>query len=196
MAVHIHLDDTRILKKVEYDLITGYFIGFLLPIRDGLPSRDGFSLESFEEIEMAYNSTAVSSYAHCIVAQPISIEAPSFFLFVLGSDSKYTHKEIEHRWDFIKQEVDKRNVVTLSNGSDGAGPFLKAMVNKCKIFHTSDTSNVPPHWSFYVMPKLAIDSLNAQDTVNLMAKLRTKLVTPSNLISIGSAMACRGHLTD
>ena len=44
------------------------------------------------------------------------------------------------------------------------------------------------------MPKLLEESLVCQDTVHLLAKLRTRLLTPSNLIVLGSETACRGHL--
>ncbi len=196
MAVHIHLDDSRLLKKVEYDPTTGPFVGFLLPLKDGLPSHDFTVLETFEDIENVYKSSTIVSYAHCIVAQHVSVDAPSFVLFILGTDSKYTHVEIEQRWDFIKHELEKRNVIVLSNGADGAGQFLKAMVKKSNLFKISRESNVPTDWSFFVMPKLMKDNLNAQDTIHLLAKLRTKLLTPSNIVSIGAEHACRGHLIE
>ena len=44
------------------------------------------------------------------------------------------------------------------------------------------------------MPELFEESLSCQDTIHLLAKLRTRLLTPSNLIVLGSETACRGHL--
>ena len=37
-------------------------------------------------------------------------------------------------------------------------------------------------------------SLVCQNTVHLLAKLRTRLLTPSNLIAIGHEVACNAHL--
>ena len=86
MGANIQLDDTCILKKVEYDPISGRFVGFCLPVKDGFPLGDSFMLETFEEIE-----NACMSYAHCIVTKPVVPVTPSFVSFVLGTDSKYTH---------------------------------------------------------------------------------------------------------
>ncbi len=134
--------------------------------------------------------------AHCIVAKPVNVDSPSFLLFVLGTDSKYTHTVITQRWSYIEKELLKREVRVLTNGADGAGPFLKAMVLESGLFKTCASSNVPPNWSFYLMPKLLDKSLNAQDTIHLLAKLRRRLVTPSNLVALGSEIACRGHLVE
>ena len=44
------------------------------------------------------------------------------------------------------------------------------------------------------MPKIARECLCFQDTVHLLAKLRTRLITPSNLLVMGTETACRVHL--
>ena len=49
---------------------------------------------------------------------------------------------------------------------------------------------------FYIMPNLYKCSLCSQDMIHLLTKLRTCLLTPSNLLSIGSETTCRGHLTE
>lgn len=113
----------------------------MLPIKDGIPSPNAFILKTYEDIDRVYKSTTVVSYAHCIVAQPVSSDTPSFLLYVLGTDSKYTHKDIQIRWEYIKQQLKKREVVVLSSGADGAGPFLKAMMNETKLFKKSIDSN-------------------------------------------------------
>ncbi len=196
MGVHLALDDTRILKKVEYDPVTGRFVGFCLPLNDGIPVVDTFILQTFEQIEDTYNSTSIVTYAHCIVAKPVCPIAPSFVLFLLGTDSKYTHIEITKRLQIIKSELWKHGVKVYSNGADGAGPFLKAMMIESNLFKTAIQSNIPESWTFYLMPTLKSDSLSAQDLIHLLAKLRTRLIIPSNIISIGSEVACRGHLTE
>ena len=196
MYIHIHLDDTRIINRVEYDVASGRFVGYVLPISEGLPSGDAFVLESFDQIKETHQSATVAKYAHCIVAKPVNVDSPSFLLFVLGTDSKYTHTVITQRWRYIEKELLKRGVRVLTNGADGAGPFLKAMVLESGLFKTCASSNVPPNWSFYLMPKLLDKSLSVQDTIHLLAKLRTRLITPSNLVALGSEIACRGHLIE
>ncbi len=122
------------------------------------------------------------------------VSSPSFVLFVLGTDSKYTHQDIEGRWQYVKRELKKRNITVYSNGADGAGPFWKAMISLSGMFTISKESNVPKEWTFFMMPELQRDSLYAQDTVHLLAKLRTPLIIPSNILSMGTVVACKGHL--
>ena len=50
--------------------------------------------DTFEDLETVFNSKPCVSYGHCIVAKPVKMEAPLFVLFVLGTDSKYTHIDI------------------------------------------------------------------------------------------------------
>ena len=85
--VHIQLDDTRIIHKIEYDQLTNRFVGFCLPLQNGIPDCNSFILESFEEIKDAMESNDAAKYAHCIIAQPIDGVSPSTILFVLGTDS-------------------------------------------------------------------------------------------------------------
>jgi hypothetical protein len=44
----------RLINRVEYDVATGRFVGFVLPVSEGLPSGDAFVLESFDEIREKY----------------------------------------------------------------------------------------------------------------------------------------------
>ena len=49
--VNVHLDDTRIKFRVEYDHITDRYVGFVLPLDDdGLPICDSFIFGTFQGI--------------------------------------------------------------------------------------------------------------------------------------------------
>ena len=191
--VHVHLDDTRIKNRIDYDAYCDRFVGFVLPLRDGLPVCDAFVLQTFEEIKNAFDNSTVAKYAHCIVIKPIKVDAPSFVLAVLGTDSKYDHTVITQRWQYIGKELLRRGVTVISNGSDGAGPFLKAMIAETKLFSVSKKSNVPPSWTFYVMPEFKKRGLCAQDTVHLLAKLRTRALGPSNITQMGAESCLASH---
>ena len=117
----------------EYDPSTDRFVGFCLPLNDGLSICNAFILNTFEEIKEAVENKTISKYAHCIVAQPVDGIAPESILFVLGTDSKYTHELIIERWNFIEKELLKRDIKVISNGADGAGPCTKAMLPKSGI---------------------------------------------------------------
>ena len=144
--VNIHLDDTRLINRVEYDPITDRFGGFCLPLKDGLPLCDAFQFQTFQELKAAFETEVVAKYAHCVVAQPVNISCPAYVLYVLGTDSTYSSDTIVHRWNYAENELGKRGIKIISHGADGAGPFLKGMIDKTRLFTTSVKSNVPTDW--------------------------------------------------
>ena len=150
--VHIHLDDTRVLNRVEYDPTTDRYVGFLLPIKDGLPEENAYILNTFGELQYIYNTVHVAKYAHCIVAKPICYDAPSFVFFVLSTDSKYDHTVIIQRWEFIEQELKKRGITVVTFG---AGSFMKAMTVESVLFTLSDQINIKS----YVMNSIKIGGI-------------------------------------
>ena len=95
------MDDTRVVNKIDYQPPTDRFVGFVLPLENGLPKVDAFVLTSFDELKNVFETTAVANYAHCVVAKPLTSDAPSFVFFVLGTDSKYDHAVILNRWKHI-----------------------------------------------------------------------------------------------
>ena len=68
------------------------------------------------------------------------------------------------------------------------------MNTRTSLFQRSLEMNIPSYWPFYLMPKLYEGGLCSQDVVHLLAKLRTRLLTPSNIIIMGTEKACRVHL--
>ena len=134
MFVHVHLDDRRIKHRVEYDQTTDRFVGWCLPTKEGIPECNAFVFQTFEDIKHAFHSETVAKYDHCIVEKTVSVVVPSFFLFVYGTDSKYNHSDVVNRLNFISSELSKRGITVVSNGADGAGPFLKAMLVESKMF--------------------------------------------------------------
>ena len=190
--VNIHLDDTRIIHRVEYDQVTDRFVGFCLPVKDGLPLCDAFICHTFNEIKEAFKTEVVAKYAHCIVAQPIDVSCPAYVLFVIGTDSTNISETISKGWNYIGDELKKRDIRIVSHGTDGAGPFLKAMVDETRLFTRSLENNVPTDWSFFLMPNLKNAGLHTQDTRHIL--FRTRLITSTNLIVIGTETACRAHL--
>ena len=98
--VHVQLDDTRIINQVVYDQFTDRFVGFILPLLDGLPICDTFVFHTFEELQRAYqeHKDSIAKYVHCIVVQSVEVQVPSFVLSVLGTDSKYDNVVVSKRW--------------------------------------------------------------------------------------------------
>ena len=175
--VNIHLDDTRIIHRIEYDPVTDRFVGFCLPLNDGIPMCDAFVFQTFDEIKKAFNTEVVSKYAHCVVAQPVDVLCPHFVLFVLGTDATYTTEIIQKRWGYMKDELSKRGIGIVTNGADRAGPFLKAMIDETRLFMKCRDGDIPEDWTFFLMPNLKKTELCSQDTIHILAKLPTCLIT-------------------
>ena len=194
--VNVHLDDTRIIHRIEYDSKSDTFVGFCMPLdkESKLPIRDTFCLHTYEDIENAFRTEKIAKYAHCIVAQPIDIQSPSFVLSIIGTDSSYDAEVIMKRWKYIESEMNKREVKVLTFGADGAGPFLKAMVHNSKLFQSLNNETLFEKSSFFLMPDYPEKALYSQDTIHILAKMRTKLITPSNILVLGNENGCRAHI--
>ena len=78
----------------------------------------------------------VAKYSHCIVAKPIKVDGRSFTLTVLGTDNMIITSS------HIQNQLLKMGITVISNGSDGAGPFLKAMLEEKILFSLSRHQNV------------------------------------------------------
>ena len=173
--VHIQLDDTRVIPKIEYDPQTNRFIGFCLSIHDWIPVCDAFVLNTFEEIKNTVENNAATKYAHCIIVQPIDGVSPSTLLFVLGTDSKYNHEIICKRLDYIKVELLKREINVISFGADGAGPFMKAMLCETFLFKKN---YMDLNWTFLEVP-MKMSGLYNQYTISQTKEQVTNIIEPN-----------------
>ena len=85
--VHIHLDDTRVKNRVEYDQPTNRYVGWCLPIKNGIPDINAFVLDTYEELKRAFECETVVKYAHCVVKKDVlwrnllALSLPLFFSF-------------------------------------------------------------------------------------------------------------------
>ena len=127
-VVAIAEDATHIIKKVEYDPSTNRCVGFVLPSdQNGLPLSNTFLATSFEGIETMFANSSIAKYAYVYVAQPLKDGIPSFCLACVGSDNKFTAKEIMQRWEYIYGELSLRGIHITSFSSDGDTRLLKSM---------------------------------------------------------------------
>ena len=54
----------------------------------------------------------------------------------------------------MKDELSKRGIGIVTNGTDGAGPFLKAMIDETRLFTKCKDGDIPEDWTFFLMPNL------------------------------------------
>ena len=83
---------------------------------------------------MCFTTAQWESTAHRIVAKSSKVDVPSFTFALLGTDSRYDHDAITKRWNYIESEMLKKGITVICNGSDGAGPFPKAMLAETRLF--------------------------------------------------------------
>lgn len=100
-------DATGILSKVEYDSPNNQLVGLVLPMdrRTGIPKSGTFQVKSFEEMKGHTDSTAKSTLAYIIVAQPIVENTPPFILSIYGTDNKFKAGDVLKRWKFVETEL-------------------------------------------------------------------------------------------
>lgn len=179
LAVCISEDCTRVEGRIQYDSKTNQIIGFTPPINKitGLPVPFAFPARNAEEIFKHFSSeNSISSFVDVIMAQPLA-NAPPFCLALFGSDSKYTSMDVENRWLYIKNELDKLNIKVLIFSSDSDAKYNRAMrklsglTNLCdsELFNWRSCNSKSDCYPFYM-----------QDPTHVGTKLRNFLLRYKN----------------
>ena len=83
-------DATRIICSVEYDSKTNRCVGFVLPLKGGLPVLESFLAISFDAIQVMFGNHAISRYAYVYMVQPLDHNVPPFCLACFGTNNKFT----------------------------------------------------------------------------------------------------------
>lgn len=127
---------------------------------------------------------------------------PSFCLMIVGTDNKFTARNVLLRWNYILEECEKRDIHVLSIGSDGDSRLLKAMRLSVDLFSSTKNdplsslspspslkfSGIPSEWKawFFIKPSCVAF---VQDTVHVAVKLKSRLLRPSSLLPMGRFVA-------
>ena len=125
--VTIGEDATRIIYRVEYDVRTNQCVGFVLPLKNGLPEIDSFIAISFEAVEKMFTNQTVAKYAYVYMAQPLVQKVPPFCLACFGTDNRFSANHVLSRWQHITVECSKRNIQVVNFGGDRDARVMKAM---------------------------------------------------------------------
>lgn len=172
-AVSLSEDATRIVGRVQYDAKINQIIGFTLPLNEnnGMPIPFSYPARNATEILKHFSvDNPTSTYLNVIMAQPLA-EVPPFCLLVYGSDNKYTAKDVSNRWNFIKQELNSRNIEVISISADSdprnnaAMRFLSKLGHKCDFADFIWFASGCLFWPFFI-----------QDPTHIGTKLRNFLL--------------------
>ena len=123
---------TSVIPKVSYDIRSNSFVGFTLPLKNGLPSCRFFSTNSLFKLETWHNEVDKSSLLNTHVIQAICPVAlfpppPPFLLSTYGTNGKYTAKDVLSRWITAFDLCMGQNIGILGFTSDCDSQNLKAM---------------------------------------------------------------------
>ena len=203
--VAIGEDATRVVVRIDYDSETDRCVGFVLPVdSNGLPIVDSFQATSFTAMQTMFSKETVAKYAYVYMAQPLGHNIPPFCLACIGTDNKYKAEEVLLRWKHIQAECHRRGIWVVSYGGDGDSRVMKAM--KVAMQETEETCilrqmipestlpqpKIPQGWNaWYTMDSSAIAYV--QDAVHIAVKLKSRLLKPSVVLSMGLYTATGQH---
>jgi hypothetical protein len=118
-------DTTGVIRKVEYDSSTNSFIGFSTLLADGVPIRQPYQTDSFEDLKMIYNTNETAGLLNVHMLQSLSAEndptnfPKPFLLSTYDVNNKFTSIDILHRWIYIFENCLNKGVriIGFSTGS-------------------------------------------------------------------------------
>lgn len=183
--VSLSEDATRIVNRIQYDKGTNQQVGFVLPIQDsnGMPLTGGNKAGSAAAIEKCFFDIKTgqekkrSSYVNVVMAQPLVKGIPPYCLLIFGTDSMYTSEDIRKRWNFIVNELRKRDIEVLSFSSDSDPKFNSVMRQHLKPRQkTTTSSSLPEYFNAYFPSSSDHTYVPVQDMVHIGNKLRNRII--------------------
>lgn len=103
--VWVSEDGTRVTGKIEYDSRSNNVIGFIFPLRAGLPQQGTFATTSAEVIRNYFETGIKSAYAYVIMLLPLQAGASTYSLSLFGTDNSFTTEQVTLRWKWMKEEA-------------------------------------------------------------------------------------------
>ena len=100
-------DTTGVIPKIEYDSSANSFIGFSTPIIDGIPSKEFYKADKFDDLRSIYDSNEMAPLLNVHIFQSISTEDAAtkfpkpYLLSAYGINNKFTTLDILRRWIYI-----------------------------------------------------------------------------------------------
>lgn len=143
-------DATRITGKIEYDSRSNKVLGFVLPLKNGLPDQNKYIATSAEAIQNIFKIGNKATYAYVIMAQSLSCNVPAYCLSLFSTDNKFDANDILERWTFIKKEARKFGITIVGFSSDGDTRLLKGMrLNNCLPISSDQTFPWSKTWPWF-----------------------------------------------
>lgn len=116
------------------------------------------------------------------MAQPLTDNAPPFCLSIFGTDNRFNYSDVISRWNIINEMASKAGIHILGYASDGNTKLLKSMQIKANTQYSSFS------------PADGITREITYDTVHIGTKLRTRILKPNIILSLGNYRVSVSHL--
>ena len=103
-------DTTDVIPKIEYDSSTNSFIGLTTRIIDGIPSKQFYKADKFDDLRSIYDSSEMAPLLNVHMFQSISTEDTAtkipkpYLLSAYGINNKFTTLDILRRWIYIFEQ--------------------------------------------------------------------------------------------
>lgn len=192
-------DATRFINRIQYDSRTNQLVGFVLPLgEDSMPIAGFNKARSAAEIEKCFYNRETgkekkrASYVNVVMAQPLVPGIPPFCLLLFGTDTKYKSDDIAKRWQFIRNELKKKDIEVVTFASDSDPKFNSFMKYHIKLGQ-GETNNINfPEW-FNVKLAFHANFMPIQDIVHIGTKFRNRIL--NFILKIGSYDISAQHLS-
>lgn len=152
-------DSTAVIPKVVYDSDLDSFVGFVLPLKNGIPSCRFYSTTSLAELELWHNQVEKSSLLNIHVLQGLTsknqVPCAPFLLAAYGTNNKYNASDIISRWSRTFDVLMAENIRVLGFSSDGDPKNLRAMRNSMGFF-SKDTTTFLNHPNIFKISSLKV----------------------------------------
>lgn len=190
LAVFLSEDGTRLTPHIQYDSRSNTITGCVAPLDSrGLPERKYFDASDAHDVVQKLESSRVANTAYVLVATPLVPNAASFVLFYMGTDNRFTYKDVLKRWRYTIRLLKKYGIFVLGVGSDGDPTLLKSMVTVMRFF--SSTNSVLG--DLFVLP-LEHSIICFQDVIHLLMKIVRRLFKRPGELKIGNTRPSITHL--
>lgn len=175
-------DATRITSRIQYDSRTNELVGFVLPLAEnGMPiaghnvAKSAAAMEGYFHDVSTRQEKKTASYLNVVMAQPLAAGIPAFCILLFGTDTKYTSAHITKRWQFIIDELRKKNIGVLAFSSDSDPKYNSVMKYHIKLGQKGENNINFPEW-FNANLCLSTNYAPIQDTIHIGTKLRNRLL--------------------
>lgn len=178
--VYVAEDATAVEDGVQVNTILDRLNGFSRPLlkETGLPDVNAFPASTFKDILEAMDNNDPAPYINVIMVKSTDEkDSASFCLCAYATDLKFDAENVLQRWNYIKLELERRNIKVLGFSSDGATNYLKTMKHIMNLPNVAE--NDLGNW-FICTPNPVYNVM--QDIVHIGTKLRTRFLNDNEKV--------------